>query len=170
MNNRDWRKALCVGAMLSLLSSAALAVDGKVYSGATCSPSDSNAQFQRPTFNGRIENTSTSASMLVVCPTLKDRMKGDGLVTDGRTAVYVINQNPSVPFSCLLLVYGEDKSVGPIKQQTVSTSTTGSAVQVLAFNASVGGSKGYYHLSCSIPPAVGSSRSSVHAFSVTEKD
>jgi len=150
-------RGLAVIAGLALVSTSALAADGKQYGGSEC------RQVSGGTFNyfaGTVYNASTTQELNVICPFVKDSTS----ITNGTVTVF--DRNPSLDVSCQIITEFNNASGTFQNFTTVTSSGFGSGAQVLSFGALPGNN--YYYATCSIPRATSSGASDVAEFFINE--
>jgi hypothetical protein len=149
-------RPILVLAVAILAASPAAAVDGKFYPASMCQAANAtHAARADYTGNGRVCNTSQSASLTLRCPIVREIQAGH--ITFAR--VYAKNANPSQDLNCVLRTLRPDTvdgwgwfqsfafGLGPFNNPDAWQSWSS-----FADMGQVG--DGPYELSCTLPPAV----------------
>jgi hypothetical protein len=153
-----------VGCALQLWTlPAARAQDGKVYPGSNCHPlSPANADIMSYGFN-YVENTSTTYSLLVICPGIKDNVAS----VTGLSLISVRYDKPSsTGFFCSIYSKSSIGSGGYTSSQWdfdfAGNGKSMSLAAVSSYNA------GSYQMYCILPPKVGSTTAKLHTYRLDE--
>ncbi|MGB5598525.1 MAG: hypothetical protein WBM66_07365 [Thiothrix litoralis] len=162
---------LAVGIPAVFASTVAQADDQKVYPATMCDKFGTNGILVER--NGSLENKSTTESLMLRCPLVRDSHKpiasGEVLVADLTTRATV---------SCTLKSVHRAPDSGRAIEQTL-TRTSGapsiidSGVTNLRFPAMNTSPAAHYYFDCTLPPAMSTSvanRSRLHSYMLTEKE
>ncbi len=162
MNTRHTSSRICTRAALVLGTIALLATtgtasadDGKIYPASMCqsrTASDENS-LSYPG-NGRVCNTSTTKTVYLNCPVVRDTINGH--IEFWR--VYAKNGNPSKKITCILrsLKPATDDGWGWYVKRTIGLAPDNDpdAWQAPYFNGSMSSAPyGPYEMRCALPPA-----------------
>lgn len=148
---------------LAVAGSIALATDDKTYAGAAC-VKEGTAGVLEADLYGRAFNRSSTATLTVICPVVRDDTGG---AFDGGRAT-VIDQHYSQNVTCSLVNYSE---WGPGWNGYISRTTSGSSPSPMVLNFSGANnidSNAYYAMRCVIPPTYSGNASGVWAYKVME--
>jgi hypothetical protein len=151
--------AIAVLTISALNGQSAIAADGKVFSGAMCQPVLGNGSHA----GGTILNDSTTGSLTVECPVVRDIVSGD--IQEGQIRVY---QAGGIT-QCVLQVKSYFGGAGI--QQFVSTAN-GTGYRTLQFDAMSGSNNRPFYYWCALPPSASSSfndQSRLIGYRVTEE-
>lgn len=127
---------------LSATSIPAFAEDGKVYPGVMCQKSLGVGSYG----GGEVRNDSTSGSLTVECPIVRDSVFGN--IQDAQVRVHRANASSAI--WCTL----HAKSFwGTSGHQQFKSASTGGNYKTLNFNAMLDVNNAPYHIWCAIPPS-----------------
>lgn len=132
-------------AVSALVSTTALADDGKVYTGSSCQGLNTASENLIYRFANYAENTSTTNSALVMCPIVKD-------VVAGTRLNYIrvsFTKNSSSGFYCA--IYGRTATGGGSYSSSL-WDFNGAGTRSFVLSDINGYSSGTYSLYCIIPP------------------
>lgn len=154
---------------LSVLATGgpAAALDGKTLPGSACEPLNQSAPYAEDIFGG-IFNPSTTQTLTVNCPVVRDTIGGNSSNGIDVAVVKVFDQNllTSRDVSCNLTSRSSTGQVVEVNFR--STTGASSSVQTLTFTDLASQSGGFYNLSCSIPPKNGTAQSGIIMYEVDE--
>jgi hypothetical protein len=155
------RLTLAALALVTVGSSAALAVDAKMLPGASCQPSSSGLPYSIDSI-GRISNPIAGLSTFS-CPVVRDSIGFS--VADAK--VWVIDQNPGANFICTLNM----QNPGTTGAGFLTVTSSGGASplpQLLDFAGLPSIANGYLSITCSAPGVSGGLASRLVAYRVDE--
>jgi len=153
------KQQLCVCARVLLLTVAlgsphAFAQDGKAYPGASCQPEHPQDRSIAYYWGGRVRNLSSSVSLTLSCPVIKDQNSGIA-----GAWIAVEDHHPSFSVSCTLSSWLVDtrsltaRTVTVVDSQTFTTAGTPPEIPIVILGGGFSLSLGdYYELRCTVPP------------------
>lgn len=154
-----------VGAGL-VASSAAHAEDGKIYPAITCQPALDGTPSTLSYGGDRITNTSTSYSVVVACPIIKDNVYSSNGGNQGNVRYYKGSEYGVLADVHARSIYGTSSY-----DQYRSDFAAGTGYRTLSFSALSGFSQGYYFMMIVLPPgATTQSRTHVYSYRFDEND
>ena len=160
---------------LSVLATGgpAAALDGKSLPGAACQPGDQSQSYITDPF-GRILNPSTTQSLVVTCPVVRDIITGNSSNGIDQAFVKVIDNNPNTgsEVGCTLASFRGDngQAVEVTSRTTVGSNPNVQTLPTFTDLASTSG--GFYSLRCLIPPRTSSTAplSGIVMYQIDEQD
>jgi hypothetical protein len=131
-------------AAATLVSQTALAEDGKVYPGTMCQKSLGVGSYG----GGEIANDSTSGSLTVECPVVRDSVYG------GINDAYVrVHKATTSAFWCDLHAKSAYGTAGFLQHKSV----TGTGYKTFSYASMSDYNSAHYYIWCAVPPSASSS-------------
>lgn len=152
--------------VLMLAAQPAVALDAKTLPGAACQPRNQTDAFTKDSF-GRFFNPSSTKTLAVVCPVVRDTMTADSIRGITSTFVMVVDQNTSSGVTCAL--FSAQKQGGAIEAQAATSAGASTTPQQLNFFDLQSVTDGYYYMNCTIPPAGSGGQSGIVSYKVEER-
>lgn len=144
------------------VSSTALAADTKIYPGQMCVPATQSAAYTIATNTGGIHNPSTTSTLTVNCPLIKDATND---TTISGYSVIVADRSTTEAVKCTLFSRIETTQMEGL---SVSTTNADSIVKKLSSGAQPVYADGSLYLRCSIPKQVGTEVSGIVSYRLSE--
>ena len=152
------RRLVMLAAAGFLTASNAAAVDGKNYAAAQCVQVQGNGILYS---NATILNPSSSSTMVLDCPAVKDGTDIDsGLVK-------ALDQSGSSVDCTLLSLFVSGSGIFGYSDGDATTGNS-SSWQTLHFGSMSANSNGWYWMSCSIPPTSSGNMSGIAMYKIVE--
>ncbi len=150
---------LCLGTAILAMASQSpvvLAEDGKVYPGIQCQTSLGIGSYG----GGEVRNDSTSGSLTVECPIVRDVVYG--AIQDAQVRAY---KATSSAYWCTLHARSFWGNSG---FQQFRSAASGTGYRTMTFSGLSDYNNGHYYIWCAIPPSTSSSKSRLIGYRMDE--
>lgn len=139
----------------------ALAADGKVFPGSMCQV----ALGQGSISAGTIQNDSTTGSLVVDCPVVRELVSGS--IQEGQVRVYQAQDDYAIMCTLTVGSYNQTSGIEQVRQ-----ANSGEGFRTIQFNAMSGSNNRPFYYTCILPPSASSNhndKSRVIGYRITEE-
>lgn len=134
-------------------ASAQAASDGKIYPAMMCRPTAASASNWTVDSYGRMYNSSTTATLTIVCPVLDDETDTSTSSNDISVDVYYIDASAGTSLSCTFTSRDIVTNVTSDYDTYTTSAFASAAVQTMSLGALVAGDWGddFAYIKCTLP-------------------